>query len=131
MYIGYDPLTALSIRTVAEIQEKVIEKGGRNLLSRLVHAKNDKETMVTWRSDLNRVLLVFNVCSMASILQSLTPLPQTELTIGTHAMVSDLHRNASTVQEGTDGPPRSVSMTFHLLIIESSPRPRLKPGQQS
>ena len=79
VYIMRGLLTALSIRTVAEIQEKVIEKGGRNLLSRLVNAKNDKEAMVTWKADLNRVLQVFNVCLAASLRQLLTtPLPPSD-----------------------------------------------------
>jgi hypothetical protein len=52
---------AIIRRTVAEIQEKVIEKGGRNLFSRLVHAKDDKDTIASWRSDLNRILHIFNV----------------------------------------------------------------------
>ena len=46
---------------MAEIQGKIIEKGGRSLLARLVYAKNDMDAMATWRSDLNRVLHVFNV----------------------------------------------------------------------
>ena len=66
MHVGCDPLIALSIRTVAEIQEKIVEKDRRNLLSRLTHAKNDKEAIVAWRSDLNRVLHVFNVRSPAA-----------------------------------------------------------------
>jgi hypothetical protein len=53
--------TVLNRRTVAAIQERVIKKGKRNLLSRLAHAKNDKETLASWRSDLNRILHVFNV----------------------------------------------------------------------
>ena len=67
MRVVHDPLITLNHRTVAEIQERVIEKGGRNLLSRIVHARNDKEVMVTWRSDLNRVLHVFNVRSAPSV----------------------------------------------------------------
>jgi len=46
---------------VAGIQAKIIEKRGRNLLSRLAHAKNDKETIATWKLDLNRILHIFNV----------------------------------------------------------------------
>ena len=57
---------ALYRRTVAGIQEKIIEKCGRNLLSRLANAKNDKETVATWKSDLNRILHVFNVCSVVA-----------------------------------------------------------------
>ena len=40
---------------------KIVEKGGRNQLSRIVHAKNDKDALVAWRLDLNRILHVFNV----------------------------------------------------------------------
>jgi hypothetical protein len=49
---------------LAEIQKKVIEKGKRNPVSRLLHAKNDKETIAAWKSDLNKILLVFNVRSV-------------------------------------------------------------------
>jgi hypothetical protein len=54
-------------RTVAEVQGKIIEKGGRNLFSRLVHAKDDKDTIVSWRLDLNRILHIFNVRSVISM----------------------------------------------------------------
>jgi hypothetical protein len=59
-------------RTIAEIQRRIIEKGRRNLFSRLAHAKNDKDTLASWRSDLNRILHVFNVRSTGSVRQSLT-----------------------------------------------------------
>ena len=36
---------ALDHRTVAGIQEKITDKCERNRLSRLVHAKNDKDTI--------------------------------------------------------------------------------------
>ena len=52
---------ALDHRTVAEIQRKVIKQSGRNAVSRLVHAANDKETIAAWKLDLNRILHVFNV----------------------------------------------------------------------
>ena len=54
----------LNRRTVAGIQGKIIEKSGRNLLSRLANAKNDKETLTTWKVDLNRILHVFSVRSV-------------------------------------------------------------------
>jgi len=118
-----DSLIALSIRTVAEIQEKIVEKGGRNLLSRLAHARNDKEAITTWRSDLNRVLHIFNVCLATSIQQLLTTTPQTELAIGTHVvvsethtMVSELHHNALTVQGVTESQHCSVSMVFNPSV---------------
>jgi hypothetical protein len=56
---------ALDGSTLAEIQRKITKKGKRNAVSRLLHAKNDKETIATWKSDLNKILLVFNVSSIA------------------------------------------------------------------
>ena len=43
------------------IQEKVLKQSRRNGVSRLLHAKRDKETIATWRADLNRLLNVFTV----------------------------------------------------------------------
>jgi len=66
---------ALNHRTVAEIQRKVVNQGGRDAASRLFHAKNDKEMIATWRADLTAVLHVFNVRSVGSVCRSLTILP--------------------------------------------------------
>ena len=49
---------------MAEIQKRVIKRSGRNPLSRLFHAGNDKETIAAWKAELNRILVVFNVCSV-------------------------------------------------------------------
>ena len=100
-------------RTVGEIHRKVIKQTGRNAASRLFHAKNDKETIAAWRSELNRVLQVFTVRSMFPIRSPLNVLLQTELVVNTHTMVLDLHRdrNAGTGQEGTDD-QRPVSTTL-------------------
>jgi len=46
---------------VAEIQGRIVGKRERGLLSRLAHAKNDKETIAAWKLDLIRILQVFNV----------------------------------------------------------------------
>ena len=46
---------------MAEIQEKVTEQSERNAASRVFNAKNDKETVAGWESDLNRILHIFNV----------------------------------------------------------------------
>ena len=56
-----------------EIQGKIIEKTGRNLFFRLVHAKNDKETVTAWKLDLNGILHTFNVRPVGSKPLSLTP----------------------------------------------------------
>jgi len=67
-------------------------------------------------SDLNRILLVFNVRPAAFAWSLLTINSQTELAINTHVtvldthtIVSDIHRNMLKGQEGTDGRHRVVS----------------------
>jgi len=136
-------------RTVAGIQEKITEKCGRNRLSRLVQAKNDKETIATWKLNLNRILHVFNVSFFIPVRPLLlTVHSQTELNINTnvvvsdvhhgvvttHAMVSDIHRSMLKGQEGTDDQHRSVSEVctpFRHQIDKRPPLPRRKPGQRS
>lgn len=50
-------------RTVAAIQAKILRQEKRNPVSRLFHAKDDKDTIAAWKQDLNRMLHVFNVRS--------------------------------------------------------------------
>jgi len=116
--------------------------------------------IAAWRSDLDRILRVFNVSSTVPARPSLTPHPQTELATNTrttvsdihhgvantHAIVSDarndaantriivsnIHRNALKNRGDTDGQILAVSWTFtRLLRSNRLPLPRLTPGQQS
>jgi len=50
---------------VAEIEQKIIKQGRRNVNSRYLHAKDDREKIAAWRSDLDKILQVFNVRSVA------------------------------------------------------------------
>ena len=95
---------------MAEIQGKVTKRSGRGAVSRFLHAKNDRETIAIWKSDLNRILHVFNVRSVVSTLASLiTPL-QTELAMNTHVTVSDMRQDLSKIVRGeVDVQVRSVS----------------------
>ena len=68
MVWGSSTYRALDCRTVTEIQNKVIKQTERNTVSRLFHVRNDKETISAWRSELDRILVVFNVCSVRSCL---------------------------------------------------------------
>ena len=95
---------------MAEIQEKVIKRSGRNALSKFLHAKNDKETIATWKSDLNRILHVFNVRPVLFTLASLIPHFQTELALNTHVTVSGMRHDLSKLVRGEVGVQvRSVS----------------------
>ena len=49
-------------RTVSKIQGKATKHNGRNQISRLVHARDDKKKIVAWKLELDRILQVFNVC---------------------------------------------------------------------
>ena len=107
---------------------RITEKGGRNVFSRLFHAKNDKEMIGAWKLDLIKILHIFNVRSVGSYPPSLTSPLQTQLTVNTNAMVSDIHRSVVAGQGGTDGQYRSVSTTSYRSTTTYSPPPRPKPG---
>jgi len=55
---------------MTEIQRHIIERGKRNAISRRHHVKDEKEAIVGWRSDLDEILRVFNVCSVIFVLRS-------------------------------------------------------------
>jgi len=50
-------------RTVVGVQTKVIKWRERNAISRLLHTRSDRESIATWKSDLNGALHFFNVRS--------------------------------------------------------------------
>jgi hypothetical protein len=138
---------ALNRSMLAEIQRNIIKKGERNTVSRLFHANNDKGTITTWKSDLSRILLVFNVRFAVVVWLSLTLHSQTELALNTHtiisgmgynvtkihAIVSNIDSTVMRIQEETDGKnlPVSILRVLHLSPDERSPLPRLESGQRS
>jgi hypothetical protein len=123
---------ALYRRTLGEIQREIVKKEKRNAISRLFHAKIDKETIAAWKSDLGKALLTFNVRSVAVVWPLLTVRSQTELALNTHTivsgidhnvantqtMVSDIHHIMVKSQEGVDGKNTLVSVTCTLFIAE-------------
>ena len=78
-----------------EIQRHTIKWGKRNVISRHYHTKDDKKAIATWRLDLDRILHVFNVCSVTPARPLLTFRFQTELGVDVHATVSDTHQDAA------------------------------------
>ena len=119
---------------MAEIQRGVVKGGKRNAISRVLHSRNDKEAIATWRLDLNRILHIFNVRSITSAWPSLTVHFQTELAINTNVVVSDVHtiaKDTHTIvsdirrtmvqsQEGTGSKDLSVGVTYTLFTTEST-----------
>ena len=65
-YFGLFVYRVRNHRAVAEIQRGVVKGGKRNAISRAFHAKDDQGTIAAWRLDLNRILHIFNVCSITS-----------------------------------------------------------------
>jgi len=53
---------------VTDIQEKLAKWVKRNAVSRRFHAKKDKERIAAWRMDLDKILEVFNVRSIAWVM---------------------------------------------------------------
>jgi len=94
---------------MAEIQGRIVEKRERGLLSRLAHAKNDKETIAAWKLDLIRILQVFNVRSAGSVRRPLITSFQTELALNTHTIVYGMQENMLKGSENTSGKDEMVS----------------------
>ena len=62
-----DLLTEFLTRAVAEIRRHLVKCGKRNPISRRYHAKDDEELIATWGLEFNKILRVFNVCSVVSV----------------------------------------------------------------
>ena len=105
-------------RTVVEIQKKVIIQSGRNAASRIFQARNDKDTIAGWKSDLGRILQVFNVRSVNFAWSLLTASPQTELAMNTHVAVYDIRHDVSKIREEIGGQIRPVS-TSRIRSVNS------------
>ena len=68
-YISYSSTYhELDRRTVEKIQEKVMKRSGRHGISRFFCSSDDKDAIATWKSDLDWILRVFDVCSLPSCL---------------------------------------------------------------
>jgi len=90
--------------------------------------------IAAWKLDLNRILQVFNVSFAAVVWLSLTGHSQTELTMVTHVIVSDIHHNMLNRQGGTDDQHQLVSSVYPLLhhrINKQLSQSRLKSGWRS
>ena len=113
---------------MAQIQRSVIEPDRRDPISRFFHTKKDKATIAAWRSDLDRILHVFEVRSAVhSLVTPLTVHLQTELALHTHiavsdvrGLVSDIHRAVVKGQEGDDIGNQTVGIHGALVMIEKS-----------
>ena len=102
---------ALNRRTVDEIQRNIIKRGKRNPISRRYHAKGEKEAIATWRLDLDRILHLFNVCSITCILPLLTCRFQAELVISTYPTRSDIRHDVTNAHATGSGAYHDIPNT--------------------
>ena len=129
---------------VAQIQRSVVEPDKRNIFSRILNPKKDKDAIAAWRSELDRIVHVFEVCStVCSLPTLLTVHLQMELALhtnvavsnvredvghgvvvirediaNTHELVSDMHRTLLKSQEGVDGMNQTVGKRGVLFVIQ-------------
>ena len=142
---------------MAQIQRSVVEPDKRNLLSRILNPKKDKDAIAAWRSELDRIVHVFEVCSTVRSLPTLLTVHlQIELALhthiavsnvredvghgvvvirediaNTHELVSDMHRTLLKDKEGADSRNKTVGNHGVLFVIQKFLQlPRLKPGLQ-
>ena len=111
---------------MADIQKKLIKWGKRNAVSRRLHAKNDKETIATWRLDLGEVLQVFNVRSVSEWRSFLTLRSQKELKPNTDVIVSTTPRDVVNTRTNVSdinrkGPENAHSQEWPVSAIYTLP----------
>ncbi|KAF9642815.1 hypothetical protein BDM02DRAFT_3192638, partial [Thelephora ganbajun] len=90
--------------TVAEIRRKVVKQSGRNVASLLLRARNDKKMITAWKSDLNKILHVFN----------------TELAVNAHVVVANIREDVSRIREEIDDQVRSAQIRLTISNIMES-----------
>ena len=71
-----------------------------------------------WKSDLGRILQVFNVRSVVFIPQLLTVLPQTELLMNTHVTVSDMRHDVSGIRRDMSKIQEDIGNQVRLVCIQ-------------
>ncbi|KAF9782866.1 hypothetical protein BJ322DRAFT_180037 [Thelephora terrestris] len=85
--------------TVVQIQRNVVETEEQDPISRILHAKNNKATIVAWRSDLDRILHVF----------------ETELALHNHVALSDVRHDVANTHEIVSDIHHDVTSTRELV----------------
>ena len=49
------------------IQEHIVKRGKRTIFSQFLHPKKDEDLIVSWKLDLHKICLVFDVRAVASV----------------------------------------------------------------
>ena len=85
---------------MGQIQKSAVEPDKRSFLSHIFNLKSDKDRVAAWRSDLDRILHIFEVRSTVCFLPTLLTVPlQTELALHTNVAVSGIHEDVANARE--------------------------------
>ena len=95
------PYHGLDRRTVAEVQGEVLKRSERGRISRFFHARDEKDVVAAWKSDLNRLLQVFNVCS-ACLRSAATDFPSQDRAYFEHQHHRFLHSSRHVEYRGPE-----------------------------
>ncbi|KAF9645002.1 hypothetical protein BDM02DRAFT_3131398 [Thelephora ganbajun] len=102
--------------TVGEIQKNVIKQSGRNAVVRAIRTNSDMKMIATWKSDLGRILLIFNA----------------ELAVGIYMAVTDVRYDVSRIREEIGDGVRSArarSATLNTIGSTVLPLHSITPGE--
>lgn len=119
----------LNRRTIDEIRGRIVKKGGRNFVSRLLNVKGDRDSIASWRQTLVGVLHVFTVRLVGFVWRSLTAPFQAELAISNRVVLQRVHRDILANREGAHSQHRSVCTTPSLQ--QNNADHRADPSQVS
>ena len=93
----------------------MIKWGKRNAISRRFHAKDDDKAITAWRSDLDKICRVFEVCSFTTVGQFLTLCSQTEPVIDVGVDAPGIRHEVPNTPTTVSDPPRNVVHTNTIV----------------
>ena len=103
---------------MGQIQKSAVEPDKRNFLSRIFNVKSDDGRVAAWRSDLDRILRIFEVRSTACFLPTLLTVSlQTELALHTNVAVSGVHKDVVDIREDVAN-ARELISDVHRAVLK-------------
>ena len=106
---------------MGQIQKSAVEPDKRSFLSRIFNVRSDKDRVAAWRSDLDRILHIFEVRSTVCFLPTLlTVRLQTELALHTNVAVSGIHENVVDIREDVANARELISDVHRAVVNQGA-----------
>ena len=101
---------------MAKIQRSAVEPDERSVISRVFDLKKDEDVIAAWRSELDRIVHVFEVRSTIHSLSTLLTVHlQIELALHTHVAVSNVHEDVGHIRGGVGVIREDIANTHQLV----------------